>query len=78
MPKALGAFYLSAYALLTYHLYVYAFDNPDPEALYAEVNKKPGMFTAMDLDSMTPNYSKVENMDDVHGKFLSWFRMGFC
>ena len=63
-------------ALVTF-LGIYAFNNPDPVAVYAEVDNEVGMYSYEKLDQFLESGKEVDAFVDVHFRFRIWFTWGF-
>ncbi len=70
----LGCSCLAAAVAFVVFLGIYAFNNPNAEAIYGVL---PTGQEALFADEATANLAKATDLDDVHSNFVMWFLWGF-
>lgn len=65
---------LAVFVTLTAYLGIFAFNNPDQPAWYANVAGVEGLFGSAEAATA----GGALTVDDVHGNFVTWFTWGFA
>ena len=70
----LGCGCLAAAVAFVVYLGIFAFNNPNAEAIYGvNVDGSEALFPTMEAAELV----KATDLDDVHGNFVNWFLWGF-